>query len=148
MYAGFWKRFLASLIDYIIIFCIQILFLIVWAGFELLLNLVGINQGTKEIILGVLGTPIMLALPWLYYAVLESSDRQATFGKRVLNIKVVDINNSKISFIKATVRFWSKFISGLILLIGYIMAAFTPKKQALHDMIANTYVIKRENYTA
>lgn len=62
MYAGFWKRFLASLIDYIIIFCIQILFLIVWAGFELLLNLIGIEQRTKEIILGVLGTPIMLAL--------------------------------------------------------------------------------------
>lgn len=117
-----------------------------YAGFELLLNLIRIEQSTKEIILGILGTPIMLAFPWLYYAVLESSDKKATFGKRALDIKVIDSNNNKISFLRATIRYWSKFISALILLVGYIMAAFTPKKQALHDIIASTYVVKGDNF--
>jgi len=79
---------------------------------------------------------------WLYYSILESSAKQGTLGKVVLGLKVVDYNNQRISFARATGRYFSKFISAAILMIGFIMIAFTAKKQGLHDMIAGTLVIK------
>jgi uncharacterized RDD family membrane protein YckC len=78
---------------------------------------------------------------WLYFAVQESGVEQATIGKKLLGLKVTDLNGERISFGKATGRYFAKIISGIILLIGYIMAAFTDKKQALHDMIAGTLVV-------
>ena len=82
-------------------------------------------------------------LVWLYYAGMESSGMQATLGKRVMGLKVTDVDGDQIGFGTATGRFLGKMISGLILGIGYIMAAFTPKKQALHDMIAGTVIVMR-----
>jgi uncharacterized RDD family membrane protein YckC len=80
-------------------------------------------------------------LQWLYYSLMESSSKQGTVGKMVLNLKVVDLVGNKISFGRATGRFFGKFLSGLLLNIGYIMAAFTERKQALHDMLAGCLVI-------
>ncbi len=80
---------------------------------------------------------------WLYYALFESSSKQATLGKMALGIVVTDIDGNRISFGRANARFWSKIISGMILGIGFLMAAFTEKKQGLHDMIAGTLVIKK-----
>ena len=74
---------------------------------------------------------------------MESSVNQGTIGKMALNLKVTDLNGERISFGRATGRFFAKYISSITLLIGYIMAAFTERKQALHDMIAGTYVIKK-----
>jgi len=147
MYAGFWKRFIAFVIDWIVNFFIGIIFILIWALFELLLNSVGIEQKTKETILGVLGVPIYLSLSWLYYALLESSNQKATLGKMALGIVVVDINKNKISFLRASVRYWSKIISSIILLIGFIMAGVTKDKQALHDMISGTYVVNKSALT-
>ncbi len=147
MYAGFWKRFGAYLIDGVAIFATGILFLLVWSLFELLLNAIGVDQKNKETILGVLGVSIYLSLSWLYYAFFESSKLKATLGKLALGIVVVDENNNKISFLRATARYWSKVISALILLIGFIMAGFTKDKQALHDIISGTYVINKTAIT-
>jgi len=113
----------------------------------LLLNLAGIEQKTKETILGVLGVPLYFSLSWLYYAFLESSNLKATLGKMVLGIVVVDVNKNKISFLRASARYWSKIISSSILLIGFIMAGFTKDKQALHDIISGTYVVNKSALT-
>lgn len=78
---------------------------------------------------------------WLYFSVFESSRLQATPGKLALGIRVTDLEGNRIGFGRATGRFFSKIVSGLILDIGYIMAAFTSRKQALHDMMAGTLVI-------
>jgi uncharacterized RDD family membrane protein YckC len=86
---------------------------------------------------------IQLVIYWLYFAIMESSHFQGTVGKIVLGMKVVDLQGNKISFLKATGRSFGKYLSSIILLIGYIMAAFTEKKQALHDMIAGCLVVKR-----
>jgi uncharacterized RDD family membrane protein YckC len=87
---------------------------------------------------------ISLVLTWLYHAYFESSDWQATPGKRVMSIYVTDMNGQRLSFLHATGRFFAKIITGLIPLgIGYIMAGFTERKQALHDMIAGTLVVRR-----
>jgi uncharacterized RDD family membrane protein YckC len=83
---------------------------------------------------------IIVAL-WLYYALMESSSKQATLGKLALGIVVTDLNGNRISFGRATGRYFGKIVSGMIFAIGYIMAGFTEKKQALHDMIASCLVV-------
>lgn len=86
--------------------------------------------------------PIAIGVQWLYEALLTSSTWQATVGKRAFNLKVTDEGGNRISFERATGRFFAKFISNFTVGIGYIMAAFTARKQALHDMIAGTLVMK------
>ena len=71
-----------------------------------------------------------------YFVYFESSAKQATPGKSMMNIKVTDTNGNRLSVGKALVRNLMKIVSGIILYIGFIMAAFTQKKQALHDMAA------------
>ena len=86
---------------------------------------------------------ILLVLTWLYFAGLESSAWQATLGKRAARLQVTDRMGRRLSFGRATGRFFAKVISTIPLLIGYLVAAFTPRKQALHDLIAGTVVVKR-----
>jgi uncharacterized RDD family membrane protein YckC len=86
---------------------------------------------------------ILVILQWLYFAGMESSEHQGTLGKMALGLIVTDINDQRISFARATGRFFAKIITNYTFLIGYIMAGFTEKKQALHDMIASTLVLRR-----
>jgi uncharacterized RDD family membrane protein YckC len=80
---------------------------------------------------------------WLYWAQMESSPWQATLGKKLLGLKVTDLRGRRISFPRATGRHFAKNISALILLIGFLMAGFTEKKQTLHDMIARCLVVRK-----
>jgi len=80
---------------------------------------------------------------WLYYTAMESSRHQATLGKKALGIIVTDMSGNRISFARANGRFFGKWISGMILNIGYLMAAFTEKKQALHDILASCLVVMK-----
>ena len=90
---------------------------------------------------GIFLVPVILTEGWLYYALMESSSFQATIGKRALGLKVTGMNGEPISFGTASIRYFGKILSHLIFSIGYIMAAFTEKKQALHDMLAGCLVI-------
>lgn len=138
-YAGFWRRFAAYLLDGIItgIITFPISLGIAFAGMAVL----GRNEQSLNIASGIAQLVNVLILV-LYYAVLESSSSQATFGKQALGCKVVDLKGHRISFGRALGRMIAKILSILIFLIGFIMAGFTQKKQALHDMIAGTLVIK------
>lgn len=127
-YAEFWKRFLAVFLDGIIL---QI------NGFVILL--IDYVLGAT----GVINFLLNLIIGWLYFALMESSRQQATLGKQALGIIVTDLNGNRISFGKATARYFGKFISALILCIGFIMAGFTKKKQALHDILAGCLVVKK-----
>ncbi len=127
-YAGFWKRFVAFFIDFFVIWAIP--FLLV------LLNPTLVNTENSGI--DLIGT----VMCWLYYAVMESSGYGATLGKMIMKIKVTNLNGEKISFGRATGRFFGKFIcSQLTLSIGFAMAGFTAKKQGLHDMMASCLVV-------
>ena len=86
---------------------------------------------------------IALLVSWLYFALLESGPNQSTWGKRILGIKVVGKDGGRISFARATGRFFAKTLSYAILYIGFIMVGFTNRKRALHDIIAETYVVKK-----
>ena len=84
----------------------------------------------------------LLAAAWVYWALMESSRWQATIGKKLLGLRVTDLQGQRIGFGRASGRHWAKLISNLTLLMGYAMAGFTEKKQALHDMIARCLVLK------
>ena len=79
---------------------------------------------------------------WLYEALLTSSSLQATLGKLLLGMRVTDLQGQRISFERATGRHFAKYLSTMILGIGYLMVAFNAKKQGLHDMLAGTLVQK------
>jgi uncharacterized RDD family membrane protein YckC len=83
---------------------------------------------------------------WLYEALLTSSSWQATVGKRILNLKVTDELGNPISFERATGRFFAKILSSLLFCFGYLMVAFSARKQGLHDMLAGTLVMKTDGY--
>jgi uncharacterized RDD family membrane protein YckC len=122
VYAGFWERFAAALLDGLIL-CIP----------NFLFNYM-IGPG-----LGFFGGII---LTWLYSAILESGEHQATFGKRALGLKVTDLNGQRVSFGQASGRFFGKYVSALILCIGYLMMLWDDRKQTLHDKMAGTLVVK------
>lgn len=85
-----------------------------------------------------------LAIGWLYFALMESSKYQATLGKMALSMKVTDESGKRISFGRATGRHFAKFLSTIIILIGYLMIVWNKKKQGLHDKLAHTLVVKTE----
>ena len=97
--------------------------------------------GAGMAVLPVLGGLAIFVVSWLYFALMEASARGATLGKMALGIKVTDLNGGRISFGRASGRFFGKILSGAIFYIGYFMAGFTARKQALHDMLAGCLVI-------
>lgn len=89
-----------------------------------------------------------VVIPWLYFAGCESSVLQATPGKLALGLRVTDEFGRRIGFARASGRFFGKFVSGLILDIGYLLAAWTPRKQALHDLLAGCCVVRKAGLEA
>lgn len=139
VYAGFWKRFAAAIIDYVLLAALSAM--AGWVAGTTYEAAVGtVAKRTAEGIGNVVGIIVW----WLYYALLESSSAQTTPGKRALGIKVVDRQGGRISFGRATGRTFAKIVSGLILMIGYVMAGLTERKQALHDMMAECLVVHRD----
>jgi uncharacterized RDD family membrane protein YckC len=152
-YAGFWLRVVAYLIDSLIVgipVSVAAVLLFFLAGGAAALQTMQSNSEPGPqffvflftfvgglVVLSIIGT-------WLYYAYFESSTWQGTVGKKILNLFVTDMNGNRVTFGRASGRFFAKIITGLIPLgIGYILAGITEKKQALHDMIANCLVLRR-----
>jgi uncharacterized RDD family membrane protein YckC len=126
-YGGFWIRFIAYIIDSAIV-------TIGFVAIMMLLGMMGLELAGAHLIYAVLGI--------LYWALMQSSKRQATLGKALCGLKVGGPNGERISTARALGREAAKIISSLTLLIGFIIAAFTGKKQALHDFVATTYVVR------
>ena len=126
-FAGFWLRFVAYIIDSLVV--------------GIPITIIGFIVMAIAPVLVIVYILLVLPGPWLYYSLMESSSKQATLGKMAIGAKVTDLSGNRISFGKATGRFFSKIISS-ILFVGFIMIGFTEKKQGLHDMIAGTLVIK------
>jgi len=152
-YAGFWKRLVAYIVDGFIL----------WIPNLIIGNLLGLTAAQAAMmhvlesangdqaalmaaysaywsaILPVLG--VQTLVNWAYFALCESSAMQATPGKLAMGIRVTDDEGRRISFLRATGRFFGKIISSLTLCIGYMMAGWTERKQGLHDMMASTLVV-------
>ena len=143
-YAGFWLRLVAYFIDYIILSGgLMIIGYILGILIGIFLSNRGMDEITIMTISMLLGLFVGLISSWLYFTLLESSFKQATLGKMAMGIFVTDINGNRISFAKANVRYWSKFMSGFFIGFGFLMIAFTEKKQGLHDKLANCLVLKK-----
>jgi uncharacterized RDD family membrane protein YckC len=151
-YAGFWMRLVAAVIDGVLIGIVNLIILVPFLG---LVGLTAVARAS-DVDMGSQGAGLMIALlstylismlavavaGWLYFALMESSARGATLGKIALGLRVVDLNGNRIGFGRATGRYFGKIISSAILFLGYIMAAFTQQKQALHDIMAGCLVVR------
>lgn len=152
-YAGFWKRVAAIMIDGFIIMMVILIVLGIPA-------LIGVFNGTWNrpeseyttgdmtimAIIYILYFVLEIAFPWLYFSLFEKSKFHATPGKMALGIMVVDRYFQPIGFGRATGRYWAKCLSGFTMYIGFMMAGWTQYKQALHDMVASTYVVNKTDW--
>ena len=142
VYAGFWYRALALFID-TIISVVASLVVVVPLAFAMgaaMSSSYSLSQieAAGELLGNVLGAVV----GWLYFTISESSSWQATPGKKMLGLRVTDEAGNRIGFGRANGRYFSKILSAITLGIGYLMVAFTDKKQGLHDKIAGTLVYK------
>ena len=150
IYGGFWIRVAATLIDGIIIgaCCIPLVLILLPGILKVAQSSQNGSDPDPAAMAAMMGSVSLfyigiLAVNWLYEALMTSSAKQGTVGKMVVGLKVVDMNGQRISFARATGRHFGKILSGMVMYIGFIMVAFTDKKQGLHDMIAGTLVVKK-----
>ena len=154
-YAGFWVRFLAFLIDSAVMgigFVLILIPLIFLTGLGGIVGEIHPNEDMNDVgifmLFGLLflAATVSLLWTWLYHALMESSEWQATVGKRLLGLVVTDMAGRRLSFGRATGRHFAKIVTNMVpAFIGYIMAGFTERKQALHDMISGCLVLRRNS---
>jgi uncharacterized RDD family membrane protein YckC len=133
-YAGFWLRVAASLIDAFIFGLVSGVLVFVYSLF---------SSANTEVLLN-----ITYLIVWTLYFPFMESRGGATFGKKLVGIRVLNANGEALSFGRSLARSFSKFISATIFMIGFIMVGFTEKKQGLHDIIAGCVVVKGDNTSA
>jgi uncharacterized RDD family membrane protein YckC len=144
VYAGFWRRAIAYLLDAILLgFTIGVLVL------GPLMQHAGLSTDNPWILFTganrqVFAVNLLVQMAfWPYWALMESSAWRATFGKKLLNLEVTDLAGQRLSFSRASARYFAKIISGLTLMVGFLLAGFTARKQALHDILASTLVVRK-----
>jgi uncharacterized RDD family membrane protein YckC len=133
-YAGFWMRLAAAVLDAVIVGIIGLaigLGVLAWSA-----------RGGEDVRL--LAAAVALVVTWLYFSLMESSPAGATFGKRAFRLQVLTADRmQRVGFLRATGRWAGRWVSSLVLAIGYLMQPFTARKQALHDLLAGTVVVAR-----
>lgn len=139
-YAGFWRRFVAYVIDIIVANVAVLIFLLIFG-----INFFYESNLLQDALPGFAlfsRFALLYVFILLYFTLMESSKWQATLGKRAVGIIVTDLDGRRISAGRAFGRFVAKIVSAITLYIGFFMAGFTERKQALHDIIAGTLVVK------
>lgn len=137
--AGFWRRCAAIVLDGVVVGVIG------WVVSAVGMMMFANGGNASAIVAGSFGMSLLMVIvDWLYFALQESSAAQATLGKRAMGIKVTDDYGRRIGFGRASGRFFGKIISGLIFYVGFMLAGWTARKQALHDMLAGTMVVFRD----
>jgi uncharacterized RDD family membrane protein YckC len=149
VFGGFWRRFWSYLIDR---FILGIAFVPV--GFMVFVPMLATQSDgwtdtdlPAEAIAAFLGATLTVAFlallgSWFYYALLQSSSRQATLGQLALGLRVTDLEGRRVSFARASARHFATVLTGLTFGIGYVMVLFTTRKQTLHDLVAGTVVVR------
>ena len=152
-YAGFWLRAVAFLVDNVVMsvaILVVLVPLIFLTGLGSLLSHINFEEEMNDagviVIIGFffLALVASVLVTWLYHALMESSEWQATVGKRMFGLVVTDTAGQRVSFARASGRHFGKIITNMLpVFIGYLMAAFTERRQALHDMIAGCVILRR-----
>lgn len=143
-YAPIWRRFVAAAIDTatVVTFVLPGVLAFFWLA-EIVTGWIGLEPDDSRFFAGVGAVLLLLSADWIYNAYMNSSHRRATFGKQFMGLKVTGLDGEEIGFGQATGRYFAKYISTFPLFAGFFIAPFTRKKQALHDMVAGTVVVKR-----
>jgi len=141
-HAGFWIRFVASTVDFIV--CLGLFFLAIplaLMAVKLGENLAGAptGQATPVLVVAIVGLP--LSISGLYQTLFVGWSGQ-TPGKALLGLKIIQTSGAEMTYSRAFARWIGRVLSGLLLGLGFLMIAWTKNKQGLHDKIANTYVIR------
>lgn len=143
VYAGFWLRAVAFIIDTLIL--------------SVPFTIGAMAYPDKLMVFPTETDPFPMSLPhftlegflllffamWIYYALFEASSWQGTPGKKLLGLYVTDMNGRPLTLWRASGRYLGRKVSDLTFLVGYILAGFTEKKQALHDLISGCLVLRR-----
>lgn len=151
--AGFWRRFAAALIDVIILSLISgvtAAYLGLGEGWRMLMMIMRRQTVVTDdgvLVNSLIPMPaatfilvVFILIPWIYFAVLESSRNQATLGKMACRVVVSDLHGKPLTFARATLRYFSKYISGIVVFAGFLCIGYTRYHQGLHDVIAATLV--------
>jgi uncharacterized RDD family membrane protein YckC len=144
LYAGFWLRAVAYVFDSLLLgFAV---------GFVILMPLMEHGAIPKDnpwalftgaVTQQIIALQLLVTMvSWLYFASFESSRWQATPGKRFLRLAVTDLQGHRISFARASGRYFGKLLSGTLFFVGFLIAGITPRKQALHDLLASCLVLR------
>ena len=148
-YGGFGSRVVAYIIDSIVttavvygVLIAAVIVLGVVGDFDMDEFFMDMGNGAMPVgvLLGFYG--LSIGIPWIYFAMMESSGMQATLGKKLVNLKVTNLSGERITFGRASGRYFGKILSSMTMGIGFLMVAFTAKKQGLHDIVASTLVLK------
>lgn len=143
-YAPVWRRFLASLIDIVLLALVVLPGVIAFFWLvEVFTHLVGLDMEEGRSLAGTAAVLLGLTADWIYHAATQSSSREASLGKQFMGLKVTDLAGERISFGQATGRHFAKYLSTFMLLFGFVVAFFSRRKQAIHDMVAGTLVLRR-----
>jgi uncharacterized RDD family membrane protein YckC len=142
VYAGFWKRYAAYFLDSFVVGIINLPVSVVF-------NLIGASSGNESLALAMSMVAMLggFVIGIGYYAGFHASRGGATLGKMAVGIKVVRSDGERITFMRGVGRYFGFILSSLTLMIGFIMAAFTQRKQALHDMLCDTLVVDKWAFT-
>ncbi len=155
-FAGPGRRFIAFIIDIVFVIIIDIF----------VMGVAGLTEGVRmayqmlrgypvtdrygDVVTSVLPTPVIysfavliILVPWLYFAFLDSSKNQATLGKIATRVAVTDMNGSRITFARSTLHFFAMYLSAFIFFVGFIIIPFTRQKQGLHDVIAGCLMFRQ-----
>jgi uncharacterized RDD family membrane protein YckC len=142
-YAGFWLRVWAGAIDVTLeALAALLLTLIVGYTVKLIGSRSGLSPITGSYLTGIAFIAVLTIGAWLYCAFSESSKWRATIGKRIIGLEVVNASGGKLTFGQASVRHFMKFLSLFTVAVGFMMAGWTKRRQALHDIPADCVVIR------
>lgn len=143
-YAPVWRRFIAAVIDLatVVTFVLPGVLAFFWLA-EIVTGWIGLEPDDSRFFAGVGAVLLFLTADWLYNAYMNSSQRRASFGKYFMGMVVTGLDGEQVGFGQATGRYFAKYISTFPLFAGFFITPFTRRKQALHDMVAGTVVVKR-----
>lgn len=145
LYGGYWRRVAAAFLDLVVVmlaFTVIIMFLDLIVA-RLAPTLVFLIIDFGDVVFAIAAV-VFVVLYFGYSTYLNSSSWQATPGKLAMGVKVTDLEGKRISFLRSVGRFFAMFFSNVTLGIGYVIAAFTDKRQTLHDIVAGTLVVRKD----
>lgn len=138
-YAGFWKRLVAAMIDLIVLFIITIFFSTIQYAIRMMTGATRANPNGLLLIISLVSLVIQL---WYLFGA-DNTHAQGSLGKQMMGIKVTDVQGNPMGSIKSIVRSVSRLVIFLSFGLSLLICAFTPRKQAFHDILAGTLVVNR-----